>query len=79
MNKRIEELKAKAHAWCDRNVPIQWRESDGYGEAWEDKFAELIVQECAEQLCHPKFRKSTDENKVLVGQGLILNHFGIEE
>lgn len=70
MNYRIEELAIEAGGG-----PSKWYNDPNVLE----KFAELIVQECAEQLCHPKFRKSTDENKVLVGQGLILNHFGIEE
>ena len=43
MNERINELERQAIIWCDENIP----DADGYyGEVWEDKFAELIVQEC---------------------------------
>ena len=45
MNERIQQLKHQASLWCDINVPEQFGEH-GYGEVWEDKFAELIVREC---------------------------------
>ena len=49
MNERIKELKHQASLWCDKNIPEQYsEETNSYGTAWEDKFAELIVQECAE-------------------------------
>lgn len=47
MNKRIEALKHQVTMWCDANIPEQFSEETmGYGGAWEDKFAELIVNEC---------------------------------
>lgn len=47
MNKRIQELKRDATIWCDDNIPEQFsEETGGYGSAWEEKFAELIVREC---------------------------------
>ena len=47
MNERIRELKHLASVWCDENIPEQYsEETNGYGKAWEDKFAELIVREC---------------------------------
>jgi hypothetical protein len=49
MNERIKELKHQASLWCDKNIPEQYsEETNGYGRAWEDKFAELIVKECME-------------------------------
>ena len=49
MNERIRELKHQASLWCDENIPDQYsEETNGYGSAWEDKFAELIVKECAQ-------------------------------
>jgi hypothetical protein len=49
MNKRIKELYAKANAWALHNYPPPVNPFE-----WEDlrskKFAELIVQECIEQL-----------------------------
>jgi hypothetical protein len=47
MNERVKKLKLAASLWCDENIPDQWSdEINGYGVAWEEKFAELIVQEC---------------------------------
>ena len=50
MNERINELKRQATIWCDYNIPEQFsEETGGYGGAWEDKFAELIIRNCIEQ------------------------------
>ena len=47
INERIKLLKHQASLWCDENIPEQFsEETNGYGSAWEDKFAELIVREC---------------------------------
>ena len=47
MNERIRELKRQATIWCDDNIPERFSEEiGGYGSAWEDKFAELIIKEC---------------------------------
>lgn len=76
MNERILELKRLALAWCDENIPEQVSEETGYGEAWEDKFAEMIVEECA--------RVANDSNQsknravgVSVGD-VVRNHFGVD-
>ena len=43
MNERIKELALQASVWCDENIPEQFsEETNGYGSAWEEKFAELI-------------------------------------
>ena len=72
MNERIRELKHQASVWCDENIPEQFsEETNGYGSAWEDKFAELIVKECAEIAdCH--WRNACPGLYVKV-------HFGVEE
>ena len=67
MNERIRELKHRASVWCDENIPEQFsEETNGYGSAWEDKFAELIVRECALQCNH-----NDDMDR-------ILEHFGVK-
>lgn len=76
MNERIQQLKHQASLWCDINVPEQFGEH-GYGEVWEDKFAELIVKECAH------IAWLYDEPK-LSGHGAIIansikEQFGVEE
>lgn len=50
MNERIQELKHQAFLWCDENIPEQYSHETGYGDAWEDKFAELIIQGCISQI-----------------------------
>lgn len=49
MNKELfYQLAHQASFWCDQNIPEQFSEEImGYGEAWEEKFAELIVRECS--------------------------------
>jgi hypothetical protein len=70
MNERIKQLKHQASLWCDINVPEQFSEY-GYGEVWEDKFAELIVKECADIARH------TDMNGIQIAY-IIKEHFGVE-
>ena len=68
MSNRINELKTLASLWCDENVPDQYsEETNGYGAAWEDKFAELLVHECA--------RLVKDDDNAFE----ILKHFGVKE
>ena len=59
MNERIKELALQASVWCDENIPEQFsEETNGYGSAWEEKFAALVEaaaraderEECA-KLC----------------------------
>ena len=76
MNERINELKRNATLWCDDNIPDQFsEETGGYGSAWEDKFAELIVRDVA-QFVEDKFDFCGDE---LIIAEQILKHFGVEE
>ena len=43
MNERIKQLKHQASVWCDKNIPEQFsEETNGYGSAWEEKFAALV-------------------------------------
>lgn len=69
--------------WCDDNIPEQFsEETGGYGGAWEDKFAELVIQECIEQARGVgDLRGATDD--MIYGADYaalkISKHFGIEE
>ncbi len=84
MNERIKLLKHQASLWCDENIPEQFsEETNGYGSAWEDKFAVLIVRECLEQI--DKIRDGCEadhEDQQALGAdwaGLaVARHFGIE-
>jgi len=72
MNERIKELAVKANGYWeygDHNMPstVCFKEAD------LEKFAELIVQECA------KVADIADENKCEWIGGNILTHFGVED
>lgn len=82
MNERIQELKRQASMWCDQNIPGEFDENTGgYGYHWEEKFAELIVQETVKQMSdqlywygieqsnNPSFYKAVQKT---------LEHFGVE-
>jgi hypothetical protein len=80
MNKRIKELKHQASLWCDRNIPEQYsEETNSYGTAWEDKFAELIVKECIDQISVNHDPNSDWDWEVSRGHAIaiIKEHFGV--
>ena len=78
MNERIQELKLRASLWCDANIPEQFSEDVlGYGVAWEDKFAELIVRECMEQVWYTR-EDGINGNVSEVIKDRIRQHFGVE-
>ena len=79
MNERINELKRQATIWCDDNIPEQFsEETGGYGGAWEDKFAELIVKECAQLARDTNLEdvEGGDSSVLLAAKLNILDHFG---
>jgi hypothetical protein len=78
MNKKIKDLAEQAYAYS--NIP----NSDGVFN--KEKFAELIVRECAEQVEQAKNSPfvSLDDAKrmnhfVDVTKKKIMKHFGVEE
>lgn len=95
MNERIKLLKHQASLWCDENIPEQFSEEiNGYGQAWEDKFAELIVQEFSSLLFDESERlyaystecdnmRHSDEAELCAEKcidliAMIEQHFGVE-
>ena len=70
MNERIGKLRLQACKWASENVPI-----GEYENASDEKFAELIVQECQTVV---EWAISVDStiDRVPV---LIKEHFGVEE
>ena len=70
MNKRIKELMEQSQDWADAHAPYASEEYEYFAE----KFAELIVEECA---------NVADENYIHRGSrtcGLAIRlHFGVEE
>ena len=82
MNKRILELRTQAAAWVAENHQPQdpnaysQKEIDQRYLMYEEKFAELIVQEC-EQVSLKVSHRDDDMGAIIAR--LIRKHFGIEE
>ena len=76
MNERIKELAEQANIHFSR-VGILDGDPNGsarmVGYSKMEKFAELIVRECAEQV------KNLHANKRISGAEIIREHFGVEE
>ena len=66
MNKRIKQLAEQAKCYADENN-AHYLQNQHWIETFEEKFAELIVRECALQCIH-----NEDMDR-------IEKHFGIEE
>ena len=74
MNERIKQLATETDIWCDQN----FHKSYEYNIQWEQKFAELIVRECAnmaESFHHHQY----DFTGNLELHEFIKTHFGVEE
>ena len=72
MNERIKEFRFKAAEYANEQKPLGITK---WNEMRDEKFAELIVQECA---------KACEENSYLALNGWqrakqIREHFGVEE
>ncbi len=82
MNNRIQELKLEAAVWAKQNHQaadpenLTKQEYEQIVLLMTDKFAELIIQECAEFVRY-KAEKSMSQEILYVGNDL-LTHFGIE-
>jgi hypothetical protein len=71
MNERIRELSEQAEKYADDN----FRGEPTWSEAFESKFAELIVRECMDVL-------DPGENQVIArfqARQWLAEHFGVEE
>jgi len=77
MNKRISELVTATDTWCDQNLPSNWTDDvDKYLPVWNEKFAELIVRECAKESF--EFWCNQVDCSEESAQSHILKHFGVE-
>jgi len=68
MNERIRELSEQAEKYADAN----FKGEPVWSEVYDQKFAELIVQECCE-IAHCNFHV----DGLSLG-GIIKKHFGVE-
>jgi hypothetical protein len=78
MNERIKELAEQAEKYADDN----FRGEPTWSEAFESKFAELIVKECVEQsMSIGRYNTPsgiTPDLSIAIAVGL-KKHFGVEE
>ena len=77
MNNRIRELAQQTDIWCDQN----FHNSPAYNLQWEQKFAELIVRECAKVIRDSV--QTMERGKLranIAHQATVLEqHFGVEK
>jgi hypothetical protein len=73
MNERIKQLYVQAIQYADSVVPKHDRYNDIYYAIVSGKHAELIVKECA------KIVNENDCEGSTVGDGMLFEHFGVEE
>lgn len=75
MNNKYKELAHEATLWCEQHAvgtPVAWE--------WEAKYAELIVQECTDQLSslmNHEFNESAELETLIAARAVIRKHFGI--
>ena len=70
MNQRIKQLAEQAEKYADDN----FKGEPTYSEAYDSKFAELIIRECADHIMN-----STDRYRKEYFANMIKEHFGVEE
>jgi len=72
MNERIQELLVEAHRQTKGGI------YNGHLSEWSERFAELIVKECMEQVWYTR-EDGINGNVSLVIKERIKQHFGVEE
>jgi hypothetical protein len=70
MNQRIKQLAEQAEKYADDN----FKGEPTYSEAYDSKFAELIVRECTDHIMN-----STDRYRKEYFANMIKEHFGVKE
>lgn len=83
MNPRIRELAEQAREYANSKEPYEKIKNKAWIDVYDEKFAELIVAECCQQInsqCFPSNSREWCEkgawNGYLVAQ--IREHFGVE-
>jgi len=79
MNKQIlDKLRTETDIWCDEN----FYGHPSYVALWEERFAELIVEECVHLLINEAEHRSNEGDytyTALINEAdWIRNHFGVE-
>ncbi len=73
MNERIRGLGREATIWC-----VSQPDQEDFDAMWEEKFAELIVRECAYIVENSPWRLKRGY-KAIDQAILVKQHFGVEE
>jgi len=81
MNERIRKLAEQAAKWAQQ---AQWSTDSRFGDRpfsdlYDEKFAELIVKECAKVLTQHGSYFSGEGEPYHYAASLIEEHFGVEE
>ena len=85
MNERIRELTEQAEEWVCKNYPDAMDDNDEFHAQTMEKFAELLVKECAlvaKTLPHTPERHWVQDSVTYIPvhcEQNILKHFGVEE
>ena len=80
MNERIEKLMDETDSWCDKNFPSDWlNRVDEFLPLWNEKFAELIVGECAELVRKYNYDCMRNDEPYGITSDDIMKHFGVKE
>jgi hypothetical protein len=74
MNKRIRELAEQAAEYAAQNAAGDWEVGPDYQDIFNQKFAELIVQQCIAIV--DKYGDSDEGNHIAYQ---IEQHFGVKE
>jgi hypothetical protein len=83
MNERIRELRASAFAYATVSSTDYFEDKKDFNEKFDEKFAELIVKECAKVAyeCGPTVVYGSERqfNPITYTGNQILMHFGVKE
>jgi hypothetical protein len=77
MNERIKELALQADAIILGSV--QSKSAGLLIEKWEQKFAELIIQECVEVMRLVPYDTDREFGDEIIYQDAVKKHFGVEQ
>ena len=78
MNEQIlYKLAQQADVWCDQN----YAGSEFYDLRWEEKFAELLIQQCMDLISEEaaKWQGAEDITNFKLSRHVIKEYFGVKE
>ena len=79
MNEQIKKMMNDSRPLVAMESLSSWDELQKYADDWTEKFAELIVRECAEFVRKQNYESIRNEEPYNVTSTDILTHFGVEE